>query len=845
MKLQSKIWFGCSVVVALVMSIDLTVGYRNVQSEVQAHASEDARTVQALLMATRRVYHQQFLDSGIELTERTIGFLPAHAMSRISADLSNWLKTGLRFNNVSDRPRNADSAADPLELADMAWFRANPKAPDLTLNVKEADGKNYFHFAAPIWIEPYCLQCHGERSAAPAAIRNVYEDAYGYKVGDLRGILSIRVPTDELRARVTETWLERSVGRLVGYGILLLLMGWLLQRLVTRRLLVLEAAAQRLQRGDLATRVDVSGRDEVSELSRGFNHLAEGLAERDAAVRESLSRLSESEAKYRSVLASTQDGFWLADAQGRLLEVNDAYVAMTGYSRQELLQMNMVDLKAQDAKEQVQAQLQRVMEGHTGLFETQHRRKDGNMVPVEISATFNWVEGGVFSAFVRDISKRQETESRIRQLDYFDGLTGLPNRTSFVERANTVLQHARKASLSAAVICLDLDHFGHINDSFGHQAGDQMLVLLAERFQGLLGADDILGRPGGDEFQLFLANVDTEQTHALVARLMQSIASPLRLDGTDIAMTLSLGVAMYPQDGADAEALLRAAETATHWAKKAGLSSVRFFTAEMRQLVSQKMALETDLHEALARAEFVLFYQAQVADSGAVVGAEALVRWQHSTRGLVSPAEFIPVAEANGLILPLGQWVLETACRQLAKWHDVPALEGLTLAVNVSAKQFQLPDFVEKVMAVLKLTGANPQRLKLELTESLLVNDVEDTIEKMHTLKKVGVKFSLDDFGTGYSSLSYLKRLPLDQLKIDQSFVRDILQDEDDEAIARTIVVLAAAMSLEVIAEGVETEAQRDSLLALGCHHFQGYWFSRPVPLADFEAFAQAPINKE
>ncbi|MDD5030835.1 MAG: EAL domain-containing protein [Rhodoferax sp.] len=845
MKLQRKIWLSCGAVVAVVMAIDLGVGYRDVQASVHALASEDARIVQSLLMATRRIYHQQFLDSGIELNSHTIGFLPAHAMSKISADLPNWLKSGLRFNNVSDRPRNQNNAADAVELEDMAWFRANPKAKDRILDIQDASGKSFYHFAAPIWIEPYCLKCHGERSATPAAIRDTYDQAYGYKVGDLRGVLSIHVPTDELRASALQTWLERSVGRLVGYVALLLLLGLMLQHLVARRLTALGRAAKRLQTGELATRVDASGNDELSELSQGFNHMAEGLAKRDAAVHESMLQLRESESKYRSVLASSQDGFWLANAQGRLLEVNDAYVAMTGFSREELLQMSVAQLKADESRAQVQAELQAIMAGQAGLFETLHQRKDGQVLPVEISATFSWAEGGVFAAFVRDISKRQEADARIRQLNFFDGLTGLPNRVLFTDRATQALRQVQARGEAAALVCLDLDHFGHINDSLGHQAGDQMLVLLTERFHSLLGPDDLLARPGGDEFLFLLTHLDEAQAQAAVNSLIQGVAKPLRVMDKDIAMTVSVGVAIYPQDGPDVDALLRAADTANHSAKQAGLNSVRFFTAEMRQSVTLQLALEADLRDALVRHEFVLYYQAQVNDAGAVLGAEVLVRWQHPKRGLVPPADFIPLAEANGLILPLGQWVLETACWQLARWADVPALAGLTLAVNVSAKQFQLPDFVARVVAVLELTGINPQRLKLELTESLLVSDVQDTIDKMRALKKLGVQFSLDDFGTGYSSLAYLKRLPLDQLKIDQGFVRDILLDPDDAAIAHTIVVLARAMGLAVIAEGVETVAQRDRLLALGCQHFQGYLFSKPVPLADFEALAPTKNKKE
>ncbi len=348
-----------------------------------------------------------------------------------------------------------------------------------------------------------------------------------------------------------------------------------------------------------------------------------------------------------------------------------------------------------------------------------------------------------------------------------------------------------------------------------------------------------------------LANLSTSdsaaanQTETVGEKILATLNQPYQLGNVHWHSTPSIGVILFSGELTEIDGLLKQADLAMYKSKEAGRNALHFFDPEMEVVVMKRAHLETDLREAIAKQQFLLHYQAQVAGSQ-LTGAEVLVRWQHPQRGMVSPLEFIPFAEETGLILPLGHWVLETACRQLAAWATQPDLAHLTVAVNVSARQFRQTDFVAQVLAVLKETGANPQRLKLELTESLLVANVEEVIEKMHALKTKGVGFSLDDFGTGYSSLAYLKRLPLDQLKIDQSFVRDVLTDPNDAAIARTVVALAQSLGLGVIAEGVEIEAQREFLASFGCHAYQGYLFSRPLPVDDFERFARpaSPSNE-
>jgi len=393
---------------------------------------------------------------------------------------------------------------------------------------------------------------------------------------------------------------------------------------------------------------------------------------------------------------------------------------------------------------------------------------------------------------------------------------------------------------------MDLDGFKQVNDTLGHDQGDLLLQQVARGLLTCVREGDTVARLGGDEFIVLLEDLSKNlqeaatQTEAVGKKILIALNHPYQLGSHAQHSTASIGITLF--GGARQESVeepLKRSELAMYQAKAAGHNTLRFFDPQMQDAVTARAALEMSLREAVLKNQFILHYQAQVTDQGQITGVEALLRWLDPKRGLVSPAEFIGLAEETGLILPLGQWVLEAACKQLALWAKRPEMAHLTVAVNVSARQFHHKDFVDQVLAVLESTGANPKRLKLELTESLLVSNIEDVIAKMSALKGQGVGFSLDDFGTGYSSLSYLKRLPLDQLKIDISFVRDILTDPSAAAIAKTVIDLAENLGLTVIAEGVEVEGQRDLLARHGCHAYQGYLFSLPLPLAEFEAFAR------
>jgi diguanylate cyclase (GGDEF)-like protein/PAS domain S-box-containing protein len=445
-----------------------------------------------------------------------------------------------------------------------------------------------------------------------------------------------------------------------------------------------------------------------------------------------------------------------------------------------------------------------------------------------------------------DISPRKEAEEKIHHLAFFDSLTGLPNRRLLLDRMQAALAASNRSRHYGALLFIDLDKFKTINDVLGHGMGDRMLIDVAARILGCVREADTVARLGGDEFVVLMSDLDTEpagasQKTALVAeKIRVTLGAPYQLGDSVHHSSPSIGASLFIGSGEDADVLLRQADMAMYKAKDAGRNTLRFFSPGMQLAVETRAALEADLRQAVARGELLLHYQLQVDAAGRALGAEALLRWQHRVRGLVSPLQFIPIAEESTLILDIGDWVIERACAQLAAWRNAPLFTHLTLAVNVSAQQFRQNDFVTKIAAMLMRHHVAPGALKVELTESVVLGDVDDVVRKMHDLRALGVTLSLDDFGTGYSSLSYLKQLPLDQIKIDQSFVRDISTDPTDAVMVKTIIDMARNFRLHVIAEGVETEAQRAFLQHHGCPAYQGFLFSKPVAPEAFEALVTA-----
>ena len=546
-----------------------------------------------------------------------------------------------------------------------------------------------------------------------------------------------------------------------------------------------------------------------------------------------------------SLLDQARDAIIVRGIDHRILYWNKGAENLYGWSADEAMGTSDPQWLHVDAEAYHAAMREAVQHGEWN-GELWQRCKDGNHIIVEARWTLVKDEEGqphsIFSTNT-DITERKAAEDRIYHLAFFDPLTRLPNRQLLQDRIDEALTASGVTGHYGFLMLLDLDNFKSINDTAGHETGDLLLQEVARRLKACVPTSATLARFGGDEFVILMETAITdgrmaeEQARRIGERVLRAFQQPFQLGGYEQHSSPSIGITLFSGAQYRAEDLYKRAELAMYRAKASGRNTLRFFDPDMQAAASARAALEADFRRGLRQGEFILYYQPQVDSEGRIAGTEALVRWHTASRGSVSPAQFIPLAEDTGLILHLGRWVLENACRQLAQWGKEPRRASLTVAVNVSARQFHHPDFVTQVMEALEGAGADPHCLKLELTESLLVDDMEDAISKMGALKEIGVGFSLDDFGTGYSSLSYLKRLPLDQLKIDQSFVRDVLTDPNDAAIARTIVALGQILGLSVIAEGVEVEAQRAFLAEQGCLTYQGYLFSQPLTAAQFEEY--------
>ena len=558
-----------------------------------------------------------------------------------------------------------------------------------------------------------------------------------------------------------------------------------------------------------------------------------------------------SEMRYRRLFETARDGILLLNATTAEIEdANPFLVELLGHSHTELIGKKIWEVGAFADIAQSQEKFSELQtKGFVRYDDLPLRKKSGKEVAVEfVSNTYDCAGVTVIQCNIRDISARKRADEKINELAFFDPLTRLPNRTLLLDRLQQAMIVGSRSASYGAVLFLDLDHFKTLNDTLGHDMGDLMLQQVAQRLTDCVREGDTVARLGGDEFVVVLESLHTHpreasnQAQDVGEKILASLSQTYRLGEADYRSSASVGATLFCGASVAMEDLLKQADLAMYKAKEVGRNGLQFFDPAMQTAIIARAALEKELRLAIAEGQFVLHYQAQVVGDGRAMGAEVLVRWQHPVHGLMAPADFIPLAEETGLILPLGLWVLQAACVQLALWAKARKTEHLTLAVNVSAYQFRRPDFVEQVLSALESSGANARRLKLELTESLLIDNMPSVIEKMFILKAKGVCFSLDDFGTGYSSLSYLKRMPLDELKIDRTFVRDILSDHHDASIAKTIIALAQSLGLNVIAEGVEIEAQRDFLTAAGCHTYQGFFFSKPVPLPSFARYARRAL---
>ena len=631
------------------------------------------------------------------------------------------------------------------------------------------------------------------------------------------------VPVDEVLAPMNQLFYI-LIGLVLTTGLLIgALISLAVRRSIVNKLQVLAAAVHKYGLGDLEARANLTGTDEIANTSKEFDDMANRLKATLDAIPDMLLDI-DLEGRYYNVRSPNED--WLAAPPNELI----------GKTVTEMLPPKVAEI--------IMAALQEAHEtGSSQGKQYQLQTSQGN-IWFELSVAKKSANHDIKPRFIvlsRNITERKVSAEKMQVLAFYDTLTGLPNRRLLLDRLSHALNTSNRNGRVGALLFIDLDHFKTINDTIGHESGDQLLMEVAKRLLEKVRKSDTVARLGGDEYVVMLEGLSDQtieaasQAEAITNNILAALSLSYMLDENEYYISASIGITLFNGDQLEMEELLKQADIAMYQAKKAGGNALRFFNPQMQQAITLRATLESELHLAIEKQQFQLHYQIQVNNLGEIFGAEALIRWMHPERGLIAPGSFIPLAEETGLILPIGDWVLKAACEQIKKWQRNELTSNLVLSINVSAKQFHRKSFIEKVQASLLYHGINPMLLKLELTESILLNDANGTIETMNALKEIGVQFTLDDFGTGFSSLQYLKRLPLNQLKIDQSFVRDIVIDSNDQAIVRTIIAMAKTLNLNVIAEGVETQEQQNQLLESGCMHFQGYLFGKPVPIKELD----------
>ena len=659
-------------------------------------------------------------------------------------------------------------------------------------------------------------------------------------VGSINGAASIMLNITEESETIKSINRLLWLGQFVLQAILYFVIGIMI-RTITKPIQRLQEVMTAMQvDGNLSRRVDIIGEDEIGRMASAFNALAGSLQKSVSEVKESQEQLKLS----AQVFVNSMEAIVITDAENNIIQVNKAFTEITGYSREESLGRNPRILKSgQHDWEFYRVMWEILLSTGNWQGELMDRRKNGEVYPKWLSITVVRDEKGDITNFIAlfsDITERKASYERIQHLAQFDALTNLPNRTLLNEYLDMSIGVAKRSKAQLAILFLDLDRFKIVNDSLGHHAGDLLLKIVSDRLTNCIRETDTVARLGGDEFVILLPSIKEPGDAVSVAqKVVDAIAVPFLLEGNEVNIGTSIGIGIYPDNGLDRSTLIKNADAAMYHAKENGRNNFQFFSSEMNDKSFEQLALENDLRRAIKNEEFILNYQPQIdVLTGKIVGAEALIRWQHPEKGLVPPNNFIALAEKCGLIVPMGEWVIKTACAQNLAWQK-EGLPPMLIAVNIAAQQFRQKNFKESLMEIIGDIGLDPHLLELEITESALMENADSVLKTLHSLKEIGFHLSIDDFGTGYSSLSYLKHFPLDKLKIDRSFVIDITEDSNNNAIIETIINMGHNLKLKVIAEGVENAEQLATLKGLMCDEIQGYYFSRPLSPQDFVVFAR------
>jgi len=768
---------------------------------------------------TNQRVRANLLEQGLRITEN-LARQSSLALIYASADnAAEVVKATMAFpgvvsveiRDVSQRVLLKSGKAGPDEFTTLGV----PKEEDLGTAFLDSENRRAWRFVAQVYSQP--------ASESPFSIQNVKPELLGH----VFVVMS--------KAALSQTTTDIFIANLVmsfSFALAFLLLIRFLTNRMTLPLNQLSASMERAKSGESEVRAQLSGPKDIADMSHAFNSMMKVLEEREAALR------------VAAIAFEIEEGMIVTDPQDVIIRVNRVFTELTGYSAEEVIGKNLYSIKSNSKDEKFYPRMREIL--HRDNYwqgEIWNSRKNGEIYPEWLTITAVVGKDGEITNYIIaffDITERKQAEEKIHTLAFYDPLCLLPNRRLLFDRLHQAVTASARNKTCAGLLFIDLDNFKILNDTRGHDVGDLLLIEVGQRLRTCIRESDTLARLGGDEFVVLLEDLSKDRKQAgvqareVAEKVLKSISQPCMLKDIENYSTASIGISLFAHSGQNLDDLLKQADTAMYAAKKSGRNTLRFFDPAMQEALEIRSKLEAGMRNALPKNEFKLYYQVQIDSNERHVGAEALIRWIHPVQGMISPAQFIPVAEDTGLILPIGHWVLQTACEQLKQWESDLLTRELTLAINVSARQFRQPGFVKQVREVIEHYVINPSLLKIELTESTVLDNVVDTIEKMHALKSFGVRFSMDDFGTGYSSLAYLTQLPLNQLKIDQSFVRNISTKSTDCMIIQTIIGMAQNLGIEVIAEGVETNEQRDFLWGAGCKLYQGYLFGKPVPHEEF-----------
>ncbi len=907
--------------------------YKEIKNTQEMIIQNESESLAKFIGAFRSTYQDAFLQNHIEVDEKTVNLLPVKTTPVISKYFSSSVQGNIVIRTVSDRPRNPDNKANIFELEMIEYFNQNPKENQRFLKREKA-----FYYTQPLYITKTCLECHGKRENAIQSIRDNYETAYDYKIGEIRGLLSIQIKERGFFTALYADFIKNLSFTVLMYLLFLVIVYMLIKTIRVRALEYTEQLEEEIQKKTSAIKKQKDTFETLFEKSSdGISILDDGkFVQCNEKVVEMLQYDSKDELldihpsklspKYQP---DGQSSFEKAEEMMALAVKNgcnkfewvhtradgDEFWAEITLTPIVLNDRDVIHVVWRDISEQKKAEdalveqhklLQSVIDGvedpimvigedytvhlmnnkirqkidlecvadidNPKCYEISHQRSspcDGKDHPCPLKIVMetkdtvtvvhdhgdtdgvkHYLELSVTPLFdsnknaigiiesSRDITAHLETQYELREQKdilhhqaHHDALTGLPNRTLFNDRLHQSIEIAKRSNSGLALFFIDLDLFKKINDSLGHEVGDKVLKEVTERLGNEIRKEDTLARLGGDEFVIIMEGLTKAHDAVLLAeKILNVMAQGIRIDEHLLYVSCSIGISLYPQDDTNVSNLLKYADIAMYKAKDEGRNNYQFYSADMSELAFERVVMEASLRQALKNNEFIVYYQPQVdASSGKFIGVEALIRWQHPEMGMVSPAKFIPLAEETGLIVDIDRWVMRIAMQQVASWYA----DGLTpgvLALNLAMKQIHSDDFVELLKYNMAVNDFKPEWLELEVTESQVMVRPEDAIIKLKEINDLGITIAIDDFGTGYSSLSYLKRLPINKLKIDQSFVFDIPGDEEDVAIVKAIIALAQSLNLDLLAEGVETDAQKEFLMQNGCNNIQGYYYSRPVP---------------